>query len=234
MKKVILYGLLSFSSLSYSQLVINDFVPISGMGQYQRVGLNNSDNLNINDIKGSPYIDKNFKAATIGDNETVYGIRYNAVLDEMEFRDENDQIYHVNKNANNKIIHFVTENIKFVFLKYINIDNKTTEGYLMELHQDRIGFFKREIIVFKNAKAPTSGYGEATPHRFERANDEYYIKLNNETVIAFPKNKKEYLSLFNDYKKELEDYFKKNKVSFKNESDMMSLFMFTNNLMKSS
>ena len=64
-----------------------------------------------------------------------------------------------------------------------------------------------------------------------RGNDEYYLKLKDNSIVPFPKNKKGVLDLFPTQKQAIEDFIKANKTSFSTESSMMQLAQFISSTM---
>ena len=85
---------------------------------------------------------------------------------------------------------------------------------------------KRERIIIKKEKKVESSYDTYEPPKFVRGNDEFYLKLNDNSVVAFPKNKKGILELFPDQKQAIDDFIKTNKTSFTNEQSMTQLVQF--------
>jgi hypothetical protein len=185
------------------------------------------------EVLGSLYIDDNFYSGSVNNREKLHLLRYNAYLDEIEFKNEQEKLFYLNKTDEKLVINFISPTKTYELVKYISPEKQVTLGYLVVVLEDALTLYKREKIIFKKEEIPKNGYFEYKHNRYERDKDVFFIKLKNENIIMFPKNKKEYLTLFLEHKIQLEEYFKKNNVSFKNESDIIKLQVFTNELIRS-
>jgi hypothetical protein len=231
-KQLLLLAIFSLQT-AFSQTPEMNLIPIQGGRTAVNQDIVAVKKYPSHEILGSLYIDDNFYSASINNTEKLHLFRYNAYTDEIEFKNDKEKLFYLNKTAGKLVIDFVSPRKTYELVEYINPEKEKTLGYLVLIFEDVLTLYKREKIIFKKEEIPKNGYFEYKHNRYERDKDIFFIKLKNENIIIFPKNKKEYLSLFPEHKKELEEYFKNNNISFKNESDVIKLHIFTNELMKS-
>lgn len=177
-------------------------------------------------IEGSPYLEDVFFMSKVEGIDKVFLSKYNIVLDQFEFK-EDDDVYILPKKPEYKTI--VLGKSKYILLEY-NADNVLKTGYLVELMKsDNVSLYKK-IRIKTTEKQEAKGYDKATPARYVKISPEFYIKIKENTIDYFPKNKKELLSLFPDSKEKIEGFLKENKTSFKNEEDLIKLTKFLGQL----
>ncbi|QBO57462.1 hypothetical protein [Chryseobacterium salivictor] len=186
-------------------------------------------------IDGSPYIDEAFSIIKIkGYNEVLPPVRYNAYEDEMEFKIDN-QLNYVQKVPEMNFT-FLNSAKKYA-LKNYTLEGITTNGWLVELVQEDGPFklYKKErvqIVEYNNNT--TNTYLKQKNPYFEKTKD-LLILFDGHNYIKFPKNSKEF-KLWVDNKgidsalKSSEDYFRKNKINFSKDSDLVNLVMYMNTL----
>jgi hypothetical protein len=173
-------------------------------------------------IEGSAYVNDKFLPARIEGVEGVHLLRYNAANDDIEYQKEDDKIFVLNKSDKKYDISFIgTKNALRVY-DYTNTYGDSVKGFLNELYASKISLLKREKIKYVAEKYPKNGYDNLVPAHFERENDQYYIK-DGERIVAFPKNKKYLIALYPSKKAELENFFKQNRYSFKDEKDLTAI-----------
>lgn len=209
---------LSFN-VNIAQMRISDFfdTPVS-------IELIVKNNKRYDKIEGTPYTNPVFMNGQLGENKQIFLLRYNAESDFIELKFDEENIYVVPKEIKFSNIKIGTNNYKLS--NYTDLKGQFVYGYLVEKTTDSISLMKREKIMIKPEKKPTTGYDSYEPSRFVNMNDEYYLKLKDNSVVAFPKNKKGILELFPTQKQAIEDFIKTNKTSFTNESSMIQLTQF--------
>ena len=78
---------------------------------------------------------------------------------------------------------------------------------------------------------PRSSYEKEKAAKFIKESDTYYLNFNNETKIL-PQNKKQFLNSFQEYEVKLKSYIKKNKLSLKNENDLITIASYLSSISK--
>lgn len=174
---------------------------------------------------GIPYINKAFALGNISGVEEAVLIKYNAYKDEMELNSGDDKVFILPKEKEFNTLTLKSGTV-YKFVEFDN-DGKNAKGYMVErFSNDNASLLKRERITLIPEKQPVNGYGSYVPPKFEKVADEYFIQLKDKNAVAFPKNKKKVIELFPSKKAEVEAYFKANKVSFKEEADMIKITQF--------
>lgn len=184
---------------------------------------------NNSKVEGSQYVIDKFLPATIEGVEGTHLMRYNALNDDIEYQKEENKIFVLDKTNKKYDVVFTTNKQKFGVYEYTDIKGETVKGFLIELYAGNVSLLKREKVKYVSEKYPKSGYEDLIPAHYERADDEFYIKSGN-NILAFPKNKKALIKMYPDKKSSLDDFFKKNRVSFKNEKDIISIVAFLSSL----
>lgn len=177
-------------------------------------------------ISGSPFINDTFMASDVAGVQNVWLTRYNAFSDEVEISYDNS-IFVIPKDERYQTIYNKTENYKLQLMRFNAEKEEYVYGYLFELFtNDAIGIYKREQISLLEGREATNSYSVAQPPKYNRKSPEYYIKLNAEKTIPFPKNKKALIDLFSNNEDAVTNYLKQNRTSFKNEGDLIALTRF--------
>lgn len=183
---------------------------------------NNSDN-----FEGSPYWDESFyKGSIITKDSLLYTglhLRYNNFKDLMEFK-KGESAYEISHQFPLSQIMFDGKIYKP--FEYKDIDQNRL-GYFQELHKGNYSLYCKNNIYFQEAK-PAKGYKGATLPMFKKSPTIYYIKTKNELIVI--NNKKDLLKIFSNDKNKLTTFIKKNKIKFKNNTDMISLINYCNTL----
>jgi len=179
-------------------------------------------------LDGSQYLYDDWQKGSIflnsGDTIKTIKLRFNVFKNEMQFQN-NDQVYAIGSPENIKEI--ILGAHSFIYLNY-NEDGKPKKSYF-------------EIISRGNSCLLQFYYSEILPSNFNVAlnsgnkNDQlsmkkkYFLK-KGDTVIQIDKKGKNIVSAFELRGKEIQKYAKNNKLSFKNESDLIAIINFANSL----
>jgi len=209
---------LSFTT-SYGQIRISDFFDPT-IARDMAISTNNR----YSKVTGSPYITTAFINGFIGENKQPFLLRYNAESDAIELKFDEENIYIIPKET--KFTNIVIGINRYKLSNYTDLKGQFINGYLIEKTNGTVALLKREKIVIKPEKIATTSYETSEPAKFTRGSDEYYLKLKDNTIVAFPKNKKGILELFPAQKQAIEDFVKTNKTSFSNEQDLVKLTQF--------
>jgi hypothetical protein len=189
----------------------------------------NSGSLMVNNeryekVQGVPYVTQTFMLGYIGVSKQNLLFRYNNEADNIEVKFDEEKVYVLTKEE--KFGSVLIGQNNYVLLNYTNLNGESIYGYLIEKNKGAVSLMKRERIVIKKEKKVETSYDTYEPPKFVRGNDEFYLKLKDNSVVAFPKNKKGILELFPDQKQAIDDFIKTNKTSFTNESSMIQLVQF--------
>ena len=146
---------------------------------------------------GSPYLDLDFKPAKIGDREKTHLVRFNGYKGNVEVWVKENQVIVLGTPKEERIMLLDGSEKEYVVRKYKNPKGEVTQGFLEVIQSsDSYTLYKREILkYFKKTKA--EGYAAAKPARFEKANDQFYLKPSKDQMpIYLPSNKKKFLTVF--------------------------------------
>ncbi len=175
---------------------------------------------------GSPYANDLYLSTQISGTDNVFQTRYNAYTDEVEVRYD-DAVFVIPKEEQYKTIYYKLSNTKLQLMRYNAQKDEYIFGYLFELFaQEKVAIYKREKVTFQAQREPVNGYSQPIPAKYNKNNPEYYIKIDESKVVPFPKNKKALQSLFPDKNEAISTYLKSEKISFKEEADLIKLTKF--------
>lgn len=183
---------------------------------------------NNKETKGSPYINDNFSPATIKPLNKEYLVRYNAVDDEMEVK-QNSEILVLNKNNKNYIIDFKTKNQKAFVLE--NSETNVTGFYFLVEETPKVSLYRKDIKQFQQGRKASHSSLEDTPSKYINKDSKYYLKIDNEGYVVYeiPSSRKKFIKFF---KEENQDKIKKlirnNKIKLSKEEDLKRLIHLLN------
>ncbi|WP_026978844.1 hypothetical protein [Flavobacterium tegetincola] len=227
MKNLLLGCLSLFAFSSQGQMLVLDQLDSSGGAALFR---NKVMDKTKERISGSPFISDDFMASEVSGAENVWLTRYNAFSDEVEISYDN-AIFVIPKDERYQTIYNKTANYKLQLMRFNSEKEDYIYGYLFELFSnEKMGLYKREQISLQEGREATNSYSVAQPPKYNRKSAEYYIKLDAEKVIPFPKNKKALIGLYSNNEDAISKYLKENKTSFKNEGDLIALTRFLGSL----
>ena len=181
-------------------------------------------------MNGSPYRYKEFEDGKVylkSNTEAIaYKINYNAYKDHFEYIEGNVTYAVANPK---KINNIVIDGETFIYTKYYNYDN-LKEGYFIEIEDDYISLYKRELI---SMISPKNIDYSSTPYingDFVRLKPMYYISIYGDPLILL-KSKSKLLELFFNHP-DLKQFIKKEKIKLHDEDDLKKLITFLNNFDK--
>lgn len=178
-------------------------------------------------IEGTPYLNEVFMSSSISGVENVFLTRYNAFTDEVEVSYD-ESIFVIPKEERYSTIVNKPLDYKLQLIRYNAGDENYVHGYLFELFAtEKVGLYKREQVVLQEAREAANSYATSVPPKYAKKSEEYFLKMNAEKVVPFPKNKKGLNNLYSGKSGEsINAYLKSEKISFKNESDLIKLTKF--------
>ncbi|TDE31253.1 hypothetical protein E0I61_00695 [Flavobacterium ranwuense] len=228
MKKLLLNTLLlSFMAFNgNAQRIMDTMDPNSSGALFRNNVLNKKD---LAKIEGSEYLVDEFRLAEVSGIPQQIMVRYNAMTDMIEVQNEKKELFSLMKKDPFNIITIIPFTDKIKLLNYKTKEGEAN-GYLVELfNKNDVALYRRDRITLQKGKEAVNSYAAATPARYVKTSDEYYLSLKNETAIALPKNKKEFQDLFPMRKEEITAYLKKNNFSLKDEKSIIEMAKFIAN-----
>jgi hypothetical protein len=225
MKKLLLNTLL-LSSIVFNvnaQEIMERLGPMGSGAIYRNNVLNQNE---VSKIEGSKYFDEEFRLAEVSGVPQQIMIRYDAMMDIIEVQSENKELFTLIKKAPCLSITILKYNNIIKLLTYETKEGKVN-GYLAELlNLNNVALFRRDRVSLQKEKKAANAYLSATPAKFVKTSDEYYLSLKNKTAIPMPKNRKELQNLFPTHTKEIADYLKQNDFSLKDEKNIIEMVKF--------
>ena len=183
-------------------------------------------------IEGSKFTSENFAYARLSNNpDFVFGIKYDAFNDDMVVKGKNNTEFLLNKNEGDVTVNFVNGKA-FDLANYIDEKNKYLRGFFenLTIKNSNVSLLKQSKIVLLERELAKTGYHTEKPARYHRKKDVYFLKRENQNATIFPKNKKKLINSFSDYKKEISDFIKTNKIKFSSEEYLVKLTSYINDL----
>lgn len=182
-------------------------------------------------IEGTPYLNEVFMSSSISGVENIFLTRYNAFTDEVEVSYD-ESIFVIPKDEQYSTIVNKPLEYKLQLMRYNASDENYVYGYLFELFAtEKVGLYKREQVVLQEAREAANSYATSVPPKYAKKSEEYFLKMNAEKVVPFPKNKKGLNNLYSGKSGEsIKAYLKSEKISFKNQADLIKLTKFISTL----
>lgn len=187
----------------------------------------NQKNSGPDKIEGSPYLQKVFAPANVINVEQKYFMRYNAYEDQFEFITPKNDTLVMDKIDDFGLITFNMSNKKYKLLDYLNLNEKMTKGYLIELYsKGDLGLYKKESVSFRPGKKAKTSLEVDMPAKYIKNDDTYFLKNKSGNIAVFPESKKQLVKLFPEKKSEIESFVKQNDIKFDQEMDLKKIIDF--------
>lgn len=227
---IILSGFMLFCGYASSQSVqfqMKQTMDTYNLNKLHEEGLKTT--LSVDDIAGSPYLNDAFKPGTVymNQNEKYEGIdlRYNIYHDQMEFHFPGEEVQIL---ATPEMLEKVEMgDTTIVYLPY-SFGKKVKKGFFIVLLDGKASLYAKPEIFFKKGTDPAA-YQDAQPPKFERRNDQYFIRVGNSEAKPAD-NKKDLLNAFPDHEGDIAKFIKKNKTKTNDPESLKQLLVFYNSL----
>ena len=172
------------------------------------------------EVTGNPFLFKDWdNVGVIKSNGKLYNyknINYNIYSDELGILKSKDSVFVFEKG--------LVDSFKIQNRNFHKFNNSFFEVLYLGF---KVSFLKKyEAKIVEGMFNPTDGSREKDRLVII---DDYYIK-NKSDIIKFSPSKKTISSLFNDQKDSVKSYIKKNKLSYKKETDLIKIFEYYNQL----
>ena len=146
-------------------------------------------------------------------------MRYNTCFDEMEMIKEGKDEFQI--LSNNTAIDSIILNCElYKYLSYMNKDQKTTTGYLMQLYSGECNLFTMRPREMQDEKIPASGYEDYTPPSIIISPEMFFVQIDHGPIELLPTTSKKIVSFFQDKGYEMRDFLKTEKIKNDKESLM--------------
>lgn len=174
---------------------------------------------------GSPYVNETFLPVKVKgyDNQLFTG-RFNAYNGEMEIN-LGTKIIALDMNKDYQVMY--TQNNKiYRTYNYATESGITKRGFLNVVNENGDNaLLKAEKIIYQEKQPAATSYQTDKPAKFINKGASYYIKTAN-GIKHLPTRKKDLLKAFPKDAKKVKSYLKDNKISLKDESDLVTLSGF--------
>lgn len=181
--------------------------------------------LGLDAIKGSPYLDAQYKMGTVtSDDGVIYKdipLRYNAYSDVLEFK-KNDVSYDLVPKEKVKRAEFGSQ-----IFSYRSYD-QGEKGFFEIISEGKATLLARYKIKFYEEE-PLKGYAEPKPSRFENDATTYWLSIKDGPAHMIGNNKK-IIEQLGDKKNEIQSYISKEKLSTKKIEDLKKIITYYNSL----
>ncbi|HNP32465.1 MAG TPA: hypothetical protein PKN96_04185 [Flavobacterium sp.] len=218
------------------KIIIALFCSVFGFGQNNKVSNLDTYGIRLSEThysssysstQGSPYLNKAFLHAKVGDLIQNALMRYDAANDQFEFITATNDTLILNKTGALGDISFSIPKATYQLVNYTERDGKKTTGYLVKLYEkNNFTLYKRQKVKYYPATAAKSSYDTASPARFDPMRDTFFLKRGEGEIIELPSGKKGILKLFPEKKDDLEAFIKQNDLDLEKERDVIMLIDF--------
>jgi hypothetical protein len=178
-------------------------------------------------IKGTPYLKEAYEEGLIvyANNTIKVPARYNVFKDLMEYQQSGRALV-LDPNVSIKKVQL--HNATFVVDKYV-ADGKTKLGYFALLDSGKVTLYAKKSVSYLAPQKGRALDGGDQPAEFKKIADTFYYKIGNNTLQEV-KNVKTMIASFPDKQDELTTFVKKEKISPRNEEELIQLVKYYNSL----
>lgn len=191
---MILIGCSSYFSqnINFSNADFNDLA---------RVLMKRRDKILDTDVEGTVFYNQYFRNAKIKGVDGIWPIRYDAYRDEIEVK-KGDDVFALLKDEKFNEIVFVDDNSEAKLLSYTNKKEDKLGYFFTILKNDNYTIFKRQRMIFKKAKEPSTTLEIPKPNRFLKEDPSYFVGVNS-NLMELDKNLKNLAKRFPEKKEEI-------------------------------
>jgi hypothetical protein len=179
------------------------------------------------EIDGSPYYSPKLVQGQVkfeGGDTVNYFMRYNMYLDEMEFL-KNEQLYSITDTK--MLVYLDIGNTRYVYKDYF-LNKQQKSGYLVELITGGYSLYRKDRINFEAEKPAKTSFESPTPPSFKPRFSLYLVSIDGGRIQQFNADNSAY-GKFPPYEaSDIKAYMKQHKLKFKNEEDLIQLFIYLN------
>jgi len=179
-------------------------------------------------VKGTPYLDEAYVDGRILTSNATRNapLRYNAYKDLIEFQvdgmarvlDPTTSVKKVSLGSSTLVVE-----------KYVTDKGIPKYGYFTLLDSGKVNLFSKKSVKFTPGLKGRALDGGDQPAEFRRNPDEFYFKIGTGELIEI-KSIKAMIAAFPDKQDELTAFAKKEKISPKDEEELVKLVEYYNSL----
>ncbi|WP_294818412.1 hypothetical protein [uncultured Flavobacterium sp.] len=171
---------------------------------------------------GSMYLNEKYVPAKISGNDRIIMVRYNAYSDYFEIVNDEGRPQALPRKAGVNVTLNTTGDV-YALQSYRTEDGENANGYLNVISDNaKVKIYKRDKIYLQPGKVSQNSYGTSKAPVYKKADDEFYVQVNNGDII-FVSGKKDIANLVPGKSKEVLDFIKKNKIDVEKETDLQQL-----------
>ncbi|MCK4921725.1 MAG: hypothetical protein KAS71_11810 [Bacteroidales bacterium] len=206
------------SAFLFSQSAISEL-----MNEVRIIEARNSvGGLSYDNIKGSPHYSDAFVNSTVilkNGKSASLPLRYNLFQDEIEFKRDEKILWLIK----NRVLSIQYGKEMILLDSFSEAPDKLTYFFVQE--EGKYSLYIRKKVSF-NPKVPPKGYTDPLPDRFEREQDDYYLKQEDMPLREI-KNKKALSEILSENEPAL-GFIKKSKIKANKVEDLLELVRFLN------
>ena len=178
-------------------------------------------------IKGTPYMNDTYEQGIVFLEKNAFKVpaRYNAFKDLMEYQ-QSGRAMVLDPSPTVKKIRL--QNTTFVVEKFM-LDGKPKFGYFMLLDSGKAMLYSRKVVNYLPPKRGGNLDGTDQVAEFKKVPDIFYVKVANDELQEI-RNIKTLIAAFPDKQDELTRFAKKEKISPRNEGELIKLVKYYNSL----
>ncbi len=172
---------------------------------------------------GSMYTADQYMPAKTSGSEQIMLLKYNAYSDYFEINNPQEGNTQMLPKQAGATITFTGTGEVYSFEKYKTEKGEEINGYLNIVSDNsKVKIYKRERIYLKPGKIAVDSYQTSKAAMYKRADDEFYVKINDGSIV-FVSDKKDIANLVPGKSKEVLEFIKKNKIDLEKEQDLQQL-----------
>jgi hypothetical protein len=178
-------------------------------------------------VKGTPYLNEAYADGVIifANNKRTAPVRYNAYKDLIEYKQ--DGIARV-LDPSTTIKKVQLDKTTFVVEKYES-DGKPMFGYFELLDSGKVKLYSKKVVKYLPPMKGRALDGSDQPAEFKRSADVFYYKVGD-GILQEVRNIKTMIAGFPDKQEELSQFAKKEKISPRNEEELIELVRYYNSI----
>lgn len=178
-------------------------------------------------IKGTPYMNDTYEEGIVFLEKKAFKVpaRYNAFKDLMEYQ-QSGRAMELDPSPSVKRVQL--QNTTFVVEK-VMLDGKPKLGYVMLLDSGKATLYLRKVVNYLPPKKGGNLDGTDQVAEFKRVPDIFYVKIGNNELQEI-RNIKTLIAAFPDKQDELTRFAKKEKISPRNQDELVKLVKYYNSL----
>jgi len=184
------------------------------------------------DIEGVPYYPgPEFKSGAIYHRDSTktsnVPMRLNHYIDQIEFKHGEDIMMLIKPD---EIDRLEFGHLTFIYSEFDPPMGKPDVGFFEVMAMGYCKLLYRRSSEIKRENLPVSDFSGGNYRDYFRITEEYYIKKGDEPAQFIRKSKRKIFKALSDYTVELENYVKKNNLTFKSDEELIDLIYYYNAL----